>query len=81
MAKMTRLSEEVSQKIEALADQLKLSKQKIIENAVKSYEKEVFFKKLDVDYGNLKKDAQAWKEFQEEIGLWDIVDKDGLENE
>lgn len=81
MAKMARLSEDVSKKIDELASLLSVSKQKVIENAVKSYEKEIFFKKLDADYAALKKDAKAWKEFQDEMNEWNVTLQDRLDNE
>ena len=76
MAKIVKLSEKASQIIDELAEQLNVSKQKIIENALKSYEKEVFFKKLSADYVELKKDSKAWKEYQDEISQWDVTLKD-----
>lgn len=81
MAKMSRIHEDVSNKIDELADLLKVSKQKIIESAVKSYEKEIFFKKLNADYDALKKDIQSWKEFQNEMSEWEVTIKDRLDNE
>ncbi len=81
MAKMARISEDTSKKIDELAELLSVSKQKVIDIAVKSYEKELFFKRLDADYAALKKDAKAWKEFQDEMAEWDVTLQDRLNNE
>ncbi len=53
-----------------------MAKNKIIEDIVTAYEKELFFKKLDADYTRLKQDPQAWKEYQDELAEWDITLKD-----
>ena len=81
MTKMTRISAAVSQKIEALAQDHNVSKSRIIEEAVKAYEKELFFKKIDADYARLQQDPKAWKEYQDELAEWDVTLKDGLDDE
>lgn len=53
----------------------------VIEEAVSKYEKDKFWKEMHEGFARLRADPVAWKEYQDEIALWDSLSNDGLENE
>ena len=53
----------------------------VIGDAVAKYEKDKFWKGVHEDYARLRADPVAWKEYQDEVALWDSLSNDGLENE
>lgn len=54
---------------------------KVIEDAVAKYERDTFWKGMHEGFARLKADPVAWKEYQDEVALWDSLSNDGLENE
>jgi hypothetical protein len=53
----------------------------IVTDLVERYEKELFWKGVREDYARLHADPEAWKDYQNEIAVWDATSGDGLENE
>jgi len=53
----------------------------VIEDAVARYERDKFWKEMHEGFARLKADPVAWKEYQDEVALWDTLSNDGLENE
>ncbi|HLJ31938.1 MAG TPA: hypothetical protein VKU36_05860 [Candidatus Babeliales bacterium] len=44
-------------------------------------EKEEFLRRANQTYTEMKQDAQEWREYQEELALWDITLADGLDED
>lgn len=53
----------------------------IVTDLLNRYEREQFWDRVDASLAKLKADPVAWKEYQDEIALWDTTSADGLENE
>lgn len=53
----------------------------VIEDAIAKYEKDKFWKEMHEGFARLRADPVAWKEYQDEVALWDSLSNDGLENE
>lgn len=53
----------------------------VIEDAVAKYQKDKFWKEMHEAFARLRADPVAWKEYQDEVALWDTTSSDGLENE
>lgn len=53
----------------------------IVSDLVERYEKERFWKGVQEDYARLRADPVAWKDYQDEVAIWDATAGDGLENE
>ena len=53
----------------------------VIEEAIAKYEKDKFWKEMHEGFARLRADPVAWKEYQDEVALWDSLSNDGLEDE
>jgi len=53
----------------------------IVTDLVERYEKELFWKGVREDYARLRADPIAWKDYQDEVAVWDTTAGDGLESE
>jgi hypothetical protein len=53
----------------------------VIANLVARYEDEEFWTAYRQAYENLRKDPVAWKEYEDEVKVWDQLSGDGLEHE
>ena len=53
----------------------------IVGDLVDRYEKEQFWKGIQEDYARLRADPVAWKDYQDEVALFEGGSMDGLEDE
>lgn len=63
----------------AIAEQRPIGE--VIEEAVDRYQKERFWKAMHEGFARLRADPVAWRDYQDEADLWDLVSGDGLEDE
>jgi hypothetical protein len=56
-------------------------KQRLVEKAVKMLNSRIFLEKTERGAEAFKRDKKAWKEYQEEFGLWEGTLLDGLEED
>jgi hypothetical protein len=54
---------------------------RVIEDAVARYEKDKFWKEMHEGFARLRADPVAWKDYQDEVAIWDSMSNDGLEDE
>jgi hypothetical protein len=78
---MLHLDEDTFRELQALSDEESRSIEEIVVLAVKRYEAARFWAKAKEGFERLRADPVAWKEYQDEIALWDSLSADGLENE
>lgn len=64
-----------------LSEQEHKSIGQLVTEAVEKYRDEKFLQEMEEALANLKADPVAWKDYQDEIALWDTTSGDGLENE
>ncbi|MCE5239336.1 toxin-antitoxin system protein [bacterium] len=76
-----RISATTHGKLRALADQLGQSLGTTLDEAVKCYERDLFFRTLDAQYAALQADETTWQEYLREQEEWDVTLRDGLEGE
>ncbi len=77
---MMRISEETYYQLQHLSKEYGKSKQDIMAQAIKKLKNELFLKRANQEYAQLKKqDPAAWKEMEEEAKLWDVTLTDGLD--
>lgn len=81
MSKMMRISDVTADRLDNLSNNMKTSKQKIIDLAVKKFAREKFLEEAAEDYAALKNDKEAWSEIQKERSLWDSTLLDELGDE
>ena len=65
-----RIGDETRQALRDIAKSEGESMQAVLEKAVAEYQKKRFFEKLDVAFGTLKNDPEAWREEQQERQTW-----------
>jgi hypothetical protein len=53
--------------------------QVILDQAVENYRRQRFFDQLNADFDALRRDPEAWAEYQNELALWDVTLMDGLD--
>ncbi len=80
MAKSVRVDERLHATLQEIAQEEKRSIRQIIEDAVRQYRKERFWAGVEEDLARLRADPVAWKDYQDEIAVWDTLASDGLEN-
>ena len=51
----------------------------VIDKALESYRRQVFFDKLNAGYAELRSNPEAWSEFQADQKEWDTTAMDGLD--
>lgn len=73
-----RVSENTHRLLRSLSTREGKPMQDIIDKAVEDYRRKAFLEGLSNDYRLLREDAQAWKEHEEEMSLWDNTLTDGL---
>lgn len=76
-----RINDSTVEKLESLSQLTGESKQKLMDQAVLLYTYEQTLRTANKQYAALKKDAQAWKEMEEEREDWDVTLKDGLKDD
>ena len=81
MATTARVGDNVHAKLLEIAQEEHRPIGQIIEDAIDQYRKTRFWQGVHADYVRLQADPIAWKEYQDEIALWDIAANDGLERE
>lgn len=68
-------------KLRAISKNEKRPISQIVTDLVKKYEKDKFWREMHESFARLREDPVAWKEYQDELTLWDSTTGDGLENE
>lgn len=81
MANTVRVDERLHATLREIALEEKRSIGQAIEDAVRQYRRERFWDGVEEDLARLRADPVAWKDYQDEIALWDTLPGDGLENE
>ncbi len=81
MANTVRVDDRLHATLREIALEEKRSIGQVIEDAVRQYRKERFWAGVEEDLARLRADPVAWKDYQDEIALWDTLAGDGLENE
>ena len=71
MSRMMRITDLTGQYLDQLSQETDLSKQDLIEKAIKLLVRQQFLDKTNKQYAALRKDAQAWKEIEQERKEWD----------
>lgn len=71
--KSTKLLEELSKHTGQTASE-------VVEKALKTYRRKVFFDQMNAGYAALRADPEAWSEHEAERKLWDATLMDGFEH-
>jgi hypothetical protein len=65
-----RIGEETRQALRDIARSEGESMQSVLDKAVAEYQKKRFFERLDLAFGTLRSDPEAWREEQGERQIW-----------
>jgi len=78
MSKLVRLSDEAYSKLSIIAQKTGLSRQDIIDNALKQFERDDLLKRANDAYAAMNKSEKTRR--NAEISEWDATLEDGLKN-
>jgi Ribbon-helix-helix protein, copG family len=81
MATTVRIDEQVAAKLRDLANEECRPIGQVIRDAVEHYQKEKFWREVEVSVMRLRADPDAWRDYQEEIRFFEGGSMDGLEQE
>lgn len=80
MSKIIRISEAAFDKLNKLEEEMRASKQLIIETALDRLSRENLFKRAQRAYEEERANPQAYSETQAEFAEWESTLNDGLED-
>jgi hypothetical protein len=75
-----RINKKTLEMVRDLAEKAKTTMTAIVEAAVREYEIKKYWEEYYAGYAALRKNPEAWAEFQEELRAWDCTLADGLED-
>jgi len=78
-APTVRISEASHQILKALADQTGQTMMEVLDKALDTYRRKLFFEQLNAGYAELRADPEAWAEHLAERTQWDATLMDGLD--
>lgn len=73
-----RISRSAGVVLERLTERLGRSKSGVVEDALQVLEAQTFAADIREAYALLRQDEGAWKEYMDEVALWDRLSDDGL---
>ncbi|MGI4791820.1 MAG: hypothetical protein ACRYFS_23605 [Janthinobacterium lividum] len=74
-----RISEQSHVRLRELAAQSGEPMQAVLDKALEQYRRQKFWEECNAAYTALQQDAEAWKEYQEELKVWEVTLMDGLD--
>jgi hypothetical protein len=81
MATTVRVDDKLAATLRKLAVEERRPIGQVIEDAVARYQKEKFWRGVHEDFARLRSDPAAWKDYQDELALFEGGSMDGLEQE
>lgn len=81
MTTTVHIDDELHAMLREIAEREDRSVDQVLEDAVRRYRKEQFWKGVYADLARLRSDPEEWKRYQAEITLWDSTSDDALDNE
>lgn len=74
-----RVSKETQDVLRAIAEQEHRPMSAITDEALRAYQKELLWRRAEADYARLAANKKEFRDYQEEIALWDPTSSDGLD--
>ncbi len=74
-----RISEVSHQILKELAEQTGLSMMDVLDKALDTYRRKLFFEQMNAGYAELRADSESWAEHLAERAQWDATLMDGLD--
>ena len=78
-APTVRISEASYRILKELAEQTGQTVMDVLDKALDTYRRKVFFEQMNASYAELRADPEAWAEHLAERKLWDATLMDGLD--
>lgn len=80
MATTVRISGQAHEWLRELADEDDLSLREELDKALEAYRRQRFYKRFNDAFAELRRDEEAWQEYQENRRAWDTTLEDGLDS-
>lgn len=74
-----RVSKEPRDVLRNIVEQEHRSMSTITDETLRAYRKELLWRRAEADYARLAADEDQFRDYQEEIALWDSASSDGLD--
>jgi hypothetical protein len=74
-----RISEKSRNTLRELAAQSGESMQTVLDRVIEEFRRKQFLEAANAEYAALRRDPEAWDEYQKELALWDSTLMDGLD--
>jgi hypothetical protein len=78
-APTVRMNEATYQALKELAEQTGQTMTDVLDKALDTYRRKLFFEQMNAGYAELRADPEAWAEHLAERKLWDATLMDGLD--
>jgi hypothetical protein len=78
-APTVRISETSERLLKELAEQTGQTTMEVLDQALDTYRRKLFFEQMNAGYAELRADPEAWAEHLAERKLWDTTLMDGLD--
>jgi predicted DNA-binding protein len=73
-----RLPANTHQRLRNLAKKKHKGIGEVVDEAIVALEREQFWREMEEGYAKLRADPEAWKEWQDEVAIWDSTLMDGI---
>jgi len=74
-----RVSKETQDVLREIAEQERRPMSTITDEALRAYRRELLWRRAEADYARLAADEEQFRDYQDEIALWDSTSSDGLD--
>ncbi len=74
-----RVSKETQDVLRNIAEREHRPMSTIMDEALRAYQKELLWRRAEADYARLAANEEEFRDYQEEIALWDSTSSDGLD--
>lgn len=74
-----RVSRETQEVLRVIAEEERRPMSTITDEALRAYRRELLWQRAEADYARLAADDEQFRDYQDEIALWDSTSSDGLD--
>lgn len=81
MSTTVRVESQLAERLRQIAKEEQRSIGQVISEAIDDYQKQKLWARVQEDFARLRANPAAWKDYQDELSVFDGSSLDGLENE
>lgn len=81
MAQVVRIRPTTYERLKSLSERSGKALIDVLDEAIENLQRKQFLDECNQAYAKLKKNPKKWKQYQDEIAVWDATLQDGLKDE